>query len=677
MKRKTKLPELLAPAGSFEALIAAISAGADAIYIGGKSFGARAYAKNFDLDEIKKAVEICHIHGVKLYVTLNTLVYDKELPSLSDFAFELYKAGIDAVISADIGAISEIKRRIPSLEIHASTQASANNTLGADLLYSLGAKRVVLARELTREDIESAVSESKAEIEVFLHGALCVCHSGQCLMSSMVGGRSGNRGECAQPCRLPYKNGYPLSLKDLSLHRHVKALIDSGVASLKIEGRMKSPDYVYRVTRIYRQLLDEYKNGSDEDERQLKQIFSRGGFTDGYFVRRTGRDMLGIRSEEDKADSRASEIIIPAPKKVEISAEAEILLGNPARLTFTLGEKQVTVYGDRAEEAQNAPLTEKSVKERLMKLGGTEFSLSEERISLTLGENVNLSPAKINDLRRKAVSALLNSEIECDDVGEFRQEKKSDAQKSKKHRKTAYFHDPKALAELKRISPESLSVFDKIFIPLFKINEYDGCDVGVALPPVIFDSELPEIKKLLTLARERGINDALISNVSHVLLAKEFGLTPTGDFRLNVTNSLSKNMYGELGISDLILSPELTVPMARDIGESVIVYGRIPLMLTERCFIKDSFGCKSCNNAALTDRTGAKFPLVREFSHRNLILNSTPTYMGDKRAELEAANLFSHHFIFTTETARECAAVISAYKAKKPLPFPVRRMGKR
>ena len=248
MKRKNSLPELLAPAGNFECLIAAVAAGADAIYVGGKRFGARAYAKNFDSEELARAVSYCHLHGVKLYVTLNTLIEDGEMSDAISYAAELYNIGVDALIIADVGAISEIRRKIPNLELHASTQMSVHSTSGAEAAYELGCTRVVLARELSLSDIKSVTEKCRAEVEVFVHGALCVCHSGQCLFSSLVGGRSGNRGECAQPCRLPYNNGkYPLSLKDMSLASHIEELIDSGVASLKVEGRMKSPSYVYTV----------------------------------------------------------------------------------------------------------------------------------------------------------------------------------------------------------------------------------------------------------------------------------------------------------------------------------------------------------------------------------------------------------------------------------------------
>ena len=283
MKRRADLPELLAPAGDFECLVAAVEAGADAVYVGGRLYSARAYAKNFDIEELDRAVSYCHLHGVKLYVTLNTLLYNNELQAAVEYADELWRIGVDALIVADLGLIRALREELPELELHASTQMSVHNVRGADVAASLGTSRVVLARELSLSDIKAVTAGCKPEVEIFLHGALCVCHSGQCLFSSLVGGRSGNRGECAQPCRLPYNGGkYPLSLKDLSLAAHGPALIDSGVASLKIEGRMKAPSYVYTVTSIYRKLLDERRSATAEEARELARAFSRDGFTDGY-----------------------------------------------------------------------------------------------------------------------------------------------------------------------------------------------------------------------------------------------------------------------------------------------------------------------------------------------------------------------------------------------------------
>ena len=674
MKRKTSLPELLAPAGSFEALKAAVSAGADAVYIGGKSYGARAFAKNFDTEEIKKAVELCHAHGAKLYVTVNTLIYDRELSELSDYAAKLYCAGVDAVISADLGAIAEIRRRVPALPIHASTQMCVHNTEGADFAASLGCERVVLARELSKGNISLVTDTCKAETEVFLHGALCVCHSGQCLMSSMVGGRSGNRGECAQPCRLPYGKGYPLSLRDLSLANHITELIDSGVASLKIEGRMKSPEYVYTVTKIYRTLLDERRGANGKEKEELKKAFSRGGFTDGYFTGRIERDMLGVRSGEDKEESKALTVEIPEPKKPSVKAEC-VITEDGSSLTLTLGERSVTARGAVPRIAETSPLTNDGVCERLMKMGATPIALDKKDITLTLGDRLNLSPGEINVLRRDAVSLLLSSQKDEPKTEKFSRIR---ANKQTKVVKSAYFHSTNILRELREKSPDALKSLDKIFIPIADYTAQDAAlGYGAALPPVILDSEREFIENRLKEVKKAEAKEILISNLSHVKMCDGMGFALTGDFRLNVTNTLSRAEWEKIGIENLILSPELTLPMARDIGGSVIVYGRIPLMLTERCFIKENFGCEKCGSAAISDRTGAKFPLLREFGHRNLILNSTPTYMGDKQDELFSARLSSHHFIFTTESVKEIETVLTAYKNKKPLPFAVRRMGKR
>ena len=277
MNRKTLLPELLSPAGSLEAVFAAVNAGADAVYFGGKGLNARAFARNLDDEEIARAILYCHLHGAKAYLTLNTLLSERELDGAVKRAGELRELGADGLIVADVGLLSRLSERFPDLPLHASTQASAHSTEGCDLLARLGAKRVVLARELPYGEIVSVTENAACETEVFLHGALCVCHSGQCLFSSLVGGRSGNRGACAQPCRLPYDGRERLSLRDLCLAPHIPALIASGVASLKIEGRMKSPGYVYGVTKIYRRLLDENRAATGDEIEELKRIFSRGG----------------------------------------------------------------------------------------------------------------------------------------------------------------------------------------------------------------------------------------------------------------------------------------------------------------------------------------------------------------------------------------------------------------
>lgn len=670
MKRKSALPELLAPAGDMQCLYAAVAGGADAIYVGGRFFGARAYAKNFDMDELSRAVVYCHLHGVKLYVTVNTLIYDKEMRELSDFAAELWRIGVDAVIVCDLGAIREIKRRVPALPIHASTQMSVHNTYGADAAARLGCERVVVARELSFENIVKITENCSIETEVFLHGALCVCHSGQCLMSSLVGGRSGNRGECAQPCRLPYNRGaHVLSLSDLSLANHINKLIDSGVASLKIEGRMKSPDYVYTVTAIYRRLLDERRCADKGEWEKLRRVFSRGEFTDGYFKGDKFVSMTGVRSDDDKQLTRGVSGASFEPMRVSVRARLKIRLGEPSEMTIIGLGKEITVLGQPAERAKSSPLKENDVMTRLCKMGATFLSLSPEDIELDIDDGVNLPPSAINALRRDAAAAFECCE-RTDGVREYFEE--SFTRDSINSTKTAQIFSKKTVAEFERA--DVADSFDIVFLPIEHFRDWAD---GIAIPAVVTDSEIDSVRSLLREARGRGAKYALVGNIGHIELARSAGLIPVGDFRLNITNRCAAQQIFEMGIESRILSPELTLPMARDIGGAEIVYGRIPLMITERCFIKESFGCDKCSDAALIDRTGAKFPLMYEYGHRNLLFNSRPTYMGDRRRELEQARINKVHFIFTTESSVEIRKVIDAYKRGAVLSGEVRRIGKR
>jgi len=666
VRRKTALPELLAPAGSIEALYAAVAAGADAVYLGGKAFGARAFAKNFDEQALSRAVAYCHLHGVRLYVTVNTLVYERELPAWLDFCRSLYAMGVDALIATDLGGISLLKKHLPDMEIHASTQMGLHNSEGVKVAESLGFCRAVVARECSLSDLREMIERTPIELEVFLHGALCVCHSGQCLFSSLVGGRSGNRGECAQPCRLPYGDGaYPLSLKDLSLARHITELCEIGVASLKIEGRMKSPDYVYGVTRIYRRLLDEGRNATEEEERALASLFSRGGFSDGYFTGRLG-GMTGVRSEEAKAESRALEKGEFLPQRVPVSAEAEFLLGKPARLTLTAANKRVTVYGETPAPAVNAPLTEAALKERLSKMGNTFLSLPEAAIAVSMDEGINLSVAAINALRRAAAEAMEGSGREMPPAAQIEVPQREEETPLT----TAVFYEPSVLYSL---SAEEKAIFDIRFVPLTYYADLSG-ENGVALPPVIMERELRAVRAQLASAASKGAKYGLISNLSHFALCREAGLIPIGDFRMNLYNPYAAESLASMGASRSLCSLELTAPRARGVG-GVLVYGRAPLMLTERCFVKENAGCAACGSFAFTDRRGMRFPVMREYEHRNLIFNSVPTYMGDKTGELARHRLLHRHFIFSVESAREIRRVLEAYLAGAPLDMQVRRIG--
>ena len=669
---KPSLPELLSPAGSPAALEAAIEGGADAVYLGGTLFNARIHAHNFDQASLRDAIARAHAYGVRVYLTLNTLVGDRELPELVRAAADAYEAGADALILADLGGAAAIHTSIPEMELHASTQMSGSNHLMGAELKSLGFSRMVIARETSAEDLRSTVKNNPLEVEVFVHGAHCVSHSGQCLFSSIVGGRSGNRGECAQPCRLPFRTGkkesYPLSLKDLSLAPHLSELIEMGVASLKIEGRMKPPEYVRDVTRIWRRLLDERRDATPDEMRELADVFSRQGFTDGYYTRRIGHAMLGVRTEENKSASGNRAPFAGLSRRIPLDLSATVCAGAPITLTLSDGSRSVTVAGDTPMPAENAPLSREVVERNLTKLGATHYVA--RSFSLSLDEGLMLPLSRLNELRRRAVDAW-ESEKAPDARSLPLPYRPSAPTGNRGSLRSAHF------THRSQIPSVAWEYFDRIYLPL--MTEEPSENVGVILPPVLFDRELTAVRQRLSLARARGVTHALVQNLSQLPLVREAGLTPVGDFRLNVTNTATVARLEELGITDeILLSPELTLPQLRDVGGNVaaIVYGRIPLMITEKCIGREIADCTRCQAGAatLTDRRGVEFPVLREWEHRSLILNSIPTAMSDKTELLEKNRITARHFLFTTESSAEVERVIDAYRRGKALGGPVRRI---
>ncbi len=557
-----KKAELLCPVGGMDTLDAALYGGADAVYFGTKEFNARMNAKNFSDEEIRAAVYRCHEKGVRAYITFNTLLTDRNLaPALEQIAF-LYEAGCDALILADRGLARLIRESFPDFELHASTQMSGHCLSAAEALREDGFSRMVCARELSRENIAHLCASSPIEIEMFVHGAICASHSGQCLMSSMIGDRSGNRGQCAQPCRLPYNGSYPLSFKDLSLARHVTELLSLDLASLKIEGRMKSPAYVYSTARIWRTLLDEERNATQREMEILAGVFSRSGFTDGYFTGKINPSMLGIRTESDKK---------------------------------TTGKTSVTY---------------KEAKRRI-------------------------PPISIRRERREGIMPPLPEKQKASFV------------------RSARF-----------ARPDQIPQGDFFRIRYLPLELFDGSVAnGVILPPVIFDSELDGVRAALLKAAREGAEHLLVGNLGHVALARESGLVLHGDFRLNLTNSFAALSYSDF--EDLILSPELNLAQMRDFRgkKSVIVYGRLPLMLLE----------KRVGQGTLTDRRGARFPILRE-GGRDILLNSVPFYMADRQKDLKEKGLASQHFIFTTESKKEVEALLLNWQEKKESKYPVKRI---
>ena len=642
-------PELLCPAGDREALCAAIAGGADAVYFGTELFNARIRAKNFTLPEAKEAITLCHAHGVKTYITLNIAIYEKEIPTLLDYVNELYSYGADALIVSDLGVMSLLSKQFPDLELHASTQCTVHNLDGVNFLFKRGCKRVVVARELDKKNIEYIAKSTEAEIEAFVHGAHCMSVSGQCLMSYAMGGRSGNRGECAQPCRLPYKIGkeksYPLSLKDMSLSGHMKDVCDSGIASLKIEGRMKSPDYVYGVASSFRSLIDGKRNATSGEIKELASIFSRQGFTDGYYTSKIDSCMLGIRSEENKEQSKSVERVIPEPRKRPVRMYADFTVGKEACLTVETTDRSVTVYGDTVEEARTAPLSEEDIVKSLSKLGGTPFVLEDIRVRKS--DSVMIRISSLNALRREAIDKLLYSGREKLDVGyssTYNRYKKS-------VNRTALFADPSKI-------PEDVSYFDIVYVYLDRYNTSLPVN-GICMPPVIFDSQWNEIEKMLSFAKENGIRYALATNISQIERLKKHGFTVFTDYRFNVFNRPCVDYLLNEGVEGVMLSPELTLKQSETMaGNSLIVYGKIPVMTTHKCIIKDTAGCDKCR-LYLKDRMDASFFCEGIFGHLNVIYNSVPIYMADKMDTLAA---FSHHFIFTDESRAQCEEIINAYK---------------
>ena len=765
-----RLPELLAPAGSPEALEAAIAAGADAVYLGGSRFNARMNAHNFDTAALREAVTHAHRMGSRVYLTLNTLVWERELTDALEAAYEAAAAGVDALIIADLGAAALIHRALPNLPLHASTQLSGHNAATGQVLADFGFSRFVIARETSLSDLAAAVGSNPLEVEVFIHGALCVSHSGQCLFSSVVGGRSGNRGECAQPCRLPYGCGgcegkstekapqkgqnrpsfkgkqplqtdrrspdpaaenYPLSLKDLSLAGHVPALVEAGVSSLKIEGRMKSPGYVSGVTAIWRRLLDENRAATPEEMAALSDLFSRGGFTDGYQVGKVNRSMMGVRTDSDKDRTAAAEkaaLGVRHRPHLPLSLELTVQDGKPVALTAsaplfrcdnTAPDAAVTVTAETPDKAESTALTHEAAEKQLTRTGGTPYLA--ESVQSHIGDDLSLPLSRLNALRREALEALdatrmaamptpaegyspISAEAVTEEILEGIPCGESRGMTAVQ--RTARFYTPEQITQAAAV------YFDLLYLPLGKAHPtaVPAHKRGVLMPPVIFDREADAVREELTAALQSGVRHILVGNIGHLPLIREAvtachldgQVTLHGDLRLNTANTPAAARLLGLGLSDLILSPELTIPRMRDISAALsdyghisataaVIYGRLPLMLLEKCAIREIYRHKKpdavcrevCgqNAAILKDRMGKEFPVLREDApkgtgHRNLVCNSLPTAMSDRMDEVSRAHLAGHHFIFTVEASEEVDRVIAAYREGKPLGGEVRRMVK-
>ena len=671
--------ELLSPAGSPEGVIAAVQNGADAVYMGKGAFNARRGAKNFTDEEFVKAVRYCHVRGCKVYVTLNTLVNDREMRDAVAAAKLASDAGADALIVQDLGMSYAIRCALPDIPLHASTQMSLHNLAGVEAAAEMGITRAVLARELSFEQIKFITKNASIETEVFVHGALCFCHSGQCYMSALIGRRSGNRGLCAQPCRLQYSLGgrmddHPLSLKDNCLVDQIRRLEEAGVASLKIEGRMKRPEYTGIVTGVYAKAIREQRNPDKEEMELLEKTFSRQGFTQGYFIG-DKLDMFGVRSEPDKD---ADKIFATARKqyaegemrRVPVHFYTVLEKGEHIKaIAFDDDGHKAIATGPVPERAKRQGLTEQYLIEQMFKTGGTPYNCIENKAKAEPG--LYLPASEINELRRKLIAQL-----------------SAEREKAPERRtlripappvNVPAISDPARIYQVRtaeQLTPELAELKpDYIYFPAMELAENfdplrpfidNGARPVAVMPRVITDDQSREVYAALEKLFDYGVNEALTGNLGHVFIARQAGMKVRGDFGLNAFNSYTLRVLQDAGFISATASFELRLAqikaMAKPIDTELIIYGRLPLMVSDQCIIRQSAGRCNCQTPGqLSDRMGSVFPVVKEFGCRNVIYNAHKLYLADKRDDLYALGLWGLRMLFTTESPRECVEVAKGY----------------
>ena len=658
-------PIILAPAGGFAAVTAAVRCGADAVYLGAKNFNARRNAENFDDLALPETVKFCHERGTKVFVTVNTLVTDGEMDALIEEADAIAETGADAVILQDPAVMRLFRDRYPALPRHASTQTAVHDLDGALYLQDLGCETIVLARELTLSEMEKIASRlTTAGAEAFVHGAHCMSVSGACYLSAMLGGRSGNRGLCAQPCRLDWRCGkgdHVLSLKDMSLLRHAQEMADAGITTFKIEGRMKRPEYVAAVVTACREAL----TGEAYDEDTLRAVFSRSGFTDGYLTGKRDKTMFGYRTKDDvqSADKVLKSLAALYEKetpRVGVSM-AFSLTETESVLTVSDGENACTVTGDAPEKAINRALDAASAEKNLVKTGGTPFAVADFTADIAPG--YMLPASALNALRRGALSELLDAR------GAARPWLRSDApapaapEKRDRSRIGALWA---RFAELSQI-PAGES-FDKILLPVERITpeilRAFGERLIGALPAILWPADEEALEARLAALKEAGLREVYGDNIYAIPLTRRRGLTLHGGAGLNILNTEALRHYEEEGLASITASFELSMRGIKSLGGRIpagaIVYGRLPLMHFRNCPLRAQLGCAACRTRGeLTDRRGVKFPVECGEKKYSTLLNSVLLHIADK----DLRGLDHCILWFTRESAAECAAVAADYRA--------------
>lgn len=683
MQSANQTLEILAPAGSMESLTAAVRSGANAVYLGAESFSARGNAQNFSREQLREAVEYCHLAGVAVHLAVNTILFDNELQKALELVEYACSLPVDGLIVQDWGLFSLLRTAAPELPIHCSTQMSIHTPAGAKLLAEQGAARVVLSRELSLPEIQEIANATDVELEHFVHGALCMCVSGQCYFSAVLGSRSGNRGLCAQPCRLPFRakggTGYDLSLKDLSMIQRIGALREAGVDSCKIEGRMKRPEYVAAATAACRLAADGNPIPT-ELLQNLESVFSRSGFTSGYPDGKLGVEMFGTRTYEDVTG--ASKEVFTAlrqlyqkeAQRVPISMAVAAVPDQPVALTVSDGTHEISVTGTLVETAVNRPLDPERCETQLKKTGGTVFTVSHYESDIDPAAALPISA--LNELRRSALEQL----------GERRSHRPGlpfsapiisvEPHKATKPRLRAIFSRVTCSEDI----PDRAKDCELVFVPLFTSEAIlqdllaRGIPLGVALPRGMFGKE-SAIRAKLQKAAALGITHGWTGNIGGVPLLREVGMVVHGGFSLNVTNSQSVSFLESIGVADVELSCELTLGQVARIGGTIprglIAYGRLPLMLTRNCpAANHPDGCRGCENnggtrpAAITDRKGAVFP-IQCIAGCSTVFNSVPLVWSDKLTEFNGQDFLTLQF--TVENSVETDEIFSAYQSGRTL----------
>ena len=728
MKEK-KRAELLAPAGSFASLKAAVAAGADAVYMGGARFGARAYAQNADQDEMIAAIEYAHLHGCRLYMTVNTLFKENELGELYEYLLPYYKAGLDGVIVQDLGALSFIREHFPGIELHASTQMTITSVYGAKELKRLGCCRVVPAREVSLEEIRRIYDETGMDIETFVHGALCYCYSGQCLMSSLIGGRSGNRGRCAQPCRLPYRvyeqekgtavnkedQKCVLSMKDLCTLDILPQILEAGVFSLKIEGRMKSPRYTAGVVRIYRKYLDRYlEYGSEgyyvesEDKKELLDLFDRGGFTSGYYTRHNGRDMIALKEKPEFRETNKELFdfldreYVETEKKEPVEGYAYLAEGLPSVLTLTCGDISVTVSGQEPQAAKNQPMTREKVIRQLGKTGATAFEFTE--LEAEVCGALFLPVQALNELRREGFEALTEAiqnqwrrkAPEAGNVqnGAYSGEKSSRAAgcagpvpDESAGKRPMYLtvsaetgdqlSAALAVPEVRRICLDASSFQPERWAEFVQLIHQAGKECYLTLPHIFRSHAIGFFRTYRSCLEQAGFDGLLIRAFEEIQWMREEQISLPASFDASVyawnhgaVHTLKEEQAAFITapweLNSRELEPVFEACRREGLPAELIVYGRAPMMVSAQCITKTVKGCSKCPSLLwMKDRTGARLPVQNHCAFcYNTILNPLPVSLHGCADSVKRLAPEGLRLCFTIETGEETKAVLNAFAAE-------------